>query len=184
MLNRWKFVISLTVASVMIAANGYAQSPILVIKDSGWANTNTQSTPPAALIMATGDCVQSSTCWLNISVMSALNPLTFYPSSHVQTVTITSSWGPTFDAYASVFAAGGNVNYAVIQVLSNDGLIPSNFFTSYQGNAGTANLKAATVTSVTVTVAPFAFQQTSGGWWVAVGNDGNPPQMNIKVSGT
>jgi hypothetical protein len=184
MLNRWKFVISLIVASVMISANGYAQSPILVIKDSGWANTSPQSTPPAALIMATGACVQSSICWLDISVMSALNPLTFYPSSHVQTVTITSSWGSTFDAYASVFANGGNVDWAVIQVLSNDGLIPSNFFTNSQGNAGTANLPAATVTSVTVAIAPFTFQQTSGGWWVAVGSNGNPPHMNIRVSGT
>ena len=173
------------IAFLALAANAFAQQrPIWVIQNSGWANSNVQSTPPAAVIMSTGACTPGPNCDVSIAEMSALNPLTFYPSSHIQSVTVTSAWGPTFDAYASVFAQGGNTNYSVAQVLTNDGVIPSNFFQNNQANGGTVNLKPATVTSVQVLLAPFSFQLTSGGWWVAVGKDGKPPQMSIRVYGS
>ena len=187
MLHRWKFAIYITavLAFVAVAATAYAQQPILVIQNSGWANSNIQTTPPAAFIMDSGVCISGEpTCSSLLSNMSALNPLTFYPSTHVQTVTITSAWGSTFDAFAAVFAQGGGIEYEVAQVLSNDGLIPYNFYTSYQGNSGVYNLKPATVTSVQLILAPFTFQMTSIGDWVAVGNNGKPPQMTIRVYGT
>jgi hypothetical protein len=186
-MNRRKLVICIAaiVAFAGIAAKGYAQQPpILLIRDAAWANSGTQPTPPAALIVGTGICVYGPNCANSITDMSTLNPLTFYPSSHVQTVTITSAWGPTFDSYAGVFTLGGDLSWSVVQILSNDGLVPSSFFQSSQGNGGTINLNPATVTSVQFILAPFRFQQTSGGWWIAVGSDGLAPQMNIRVNGT
>jgi hypothetical protein len=184
--HRSKFVICITavIAFAAVAGSAYAQQPIFVIQEAGWANSGIQSTPPAALIVGTGACIQGPNCNVSITEMSTLNPLMFYPSSHVQTVTITSAWGTTFDAYASVFAQGGNINWSVAEVLSNDGLVPANFFQSNQANGGTVNRKPATVTSVQVILAPFTFQQTSGGWWVAIGSNGIAPQMTIRVYGT
>jgi hypothetical protein len=170
-----------------IAVVSYAdaqQQPIFVFRDSAWANTGVQSTPPAAVITSAGVCAQGPNCNSYGEGMNNLNPLTFYPSSHIQTVTVTSAWGSAFDAFASVFTQGGEIDYWVPQLLSNDGLAPSNFFQGSQTSGGTAKLKAATATSVEVLLAPFTFQQTSGGWWVAVGNDGYPPQMTIRVYGT
>lgn len=173
------------VAIAMMAADANAQQgPLFFFRDSGWANSGVQPTPPAALIMSSGVCIAGPNCNDFGNGADYLNPLTFYPSNHTQTVTITAAWGSTFDTLASVFAQGGQIDYSVIQVLSNDGLIPSNFFQNNQGSGGSANLRPATVTSVEVQLAPFVFQQTSGGWWVAVGSDGNPPTMNISVYGT
>jgi len=181
MLNRWKVLacIASLFAFMTIAANAQ-QRPILVIQEAGWANTGIQSTPPAALIVGTGVCIGCS----NFGQTNALSALTFYPSSHVQTVTITSSWGSSFTAYAGVFATGGEINWTVAQVLSNDGLVPTDFRSSYQGNGGSVNLNPATVTSVEVILAPYTFQLTSIGDWVAVGSNGLPPQMTIRVYGT
>jgi hypothetical protein len=181
MLNHSRVLACVTalLAFMTIAANAQ-QSPILVIQEAGWANTGIQSTPPAALVVGTGACIGCS----NFGQTNALSALTFYPSSHVQTVSITSSWGSSFTAYAGVFATGGEINWTLAQVLSNDGLVPANFSTSYQSNGGTVNLKPATVTSVQVILAPFTFQITSIGDWVAVGSNGLPPQMTIRVYGT
>lgn len=183
MLNRWQHIVYITAvfALVAIAASAYAQqAPLLVIQDSGWANTGYQSTPPAALIMSMGACNQPC----SDNMMSMLNALTFYPSTHIQTVTITSAWGNAFTDLASVFAQGGEINWSVIQVLSNDGLVPSNFLSSYQGNGSSANLKSATVTSIEVIIKPFAFHETSIGDWTAIGSDGLAPQMTIRVYAT
>ena len=152
--------------------------------DSAFANTSAQSSPPAALVVGAGVCVVGPNCNGTGSGLNYLNPLTFYPSTHTQVVTITSGWGSTFDAFASVFAQGGDIGYWVSQVLSDDGLVPSTFPQDSQGNGGDLNFTPATVTSVQVELAPFSFQQTSGGWWVAVGRDGNQPLMNISVNGT
>jgi hypothetical protein len=172
-------------AFVAMASNGDAQQqPIFVYRDSGWANSIVQPTPPAALIMSTGVCTQGPNGNGFGAGMNNLNPLTFYPSGCVQTVTVTSAWGSTFDAFVSVFGQGGDIDYWGPELLSNDGLVPSNFFQVNQANGGTVKLKPATVTSVEVVLAPFTFQQASGGWWVAVGNDGNSPQMTIRVVGT
>lgn len=82
-----------------------------------------------------------------------------------------------------MFSQGGTINWSVAEVASNDGLIPSNFLTSNQANGSTVTLSATTVTSVQIAIAPFVFQKTSGGWWVAVGTDGNQPKMTIRVYG-
>jgi hypothetical protein len=172
------------VAFVAMAAYGDAQQqPIFIYRDAAWANSIVQPTPPAALIMSTGTCTQGPNCNSSGAGMNNLNALTFYPSNHIQTVTITSAWGSSFDAFASVFTQGGDIEYWGPQVLSNDGLVPANFFQVNQANGGTVNLKPATVTSVEVVLAPFKFKQSSGSW-VAVGSDGNAPEMNILVYGT
>jgi hypothetical protein len=99
-----KHVLSIIAESLFgigLATSVYAQQqPILVIPDSAWANTSIQGTPPAALIVGTGACVSGPDCWGSTSSMTTLNPLIFYPSSHTQTVTVSASWGTTFDAYA------------------------------------------------------------------------------------
>jgi hypothetical protein len=45
-------------------------------------------------------------------------------------------------------------------------------------------LKPAAITSIKVALAPFTFQQVSPGEWAAVGSDGNPPSLVIRVYGT
>jgi hypothetical protein len=171
-----------TLAFAGIASYANAQQQLLFsAHESIFPNTSVQSTPPAAMIMSAGVCIQGLACL--DSGFSYLNPLTFYPSSHVQTVTVTSSWGSTFDAFASVFGNGGDICFSLAEVLSNDGLAP-NFFQDNSESAGCHNLKAATATSVEIEVAPFTFQQTINGWWIAVGTNGKPPLLNVNVYGT
>jgi hypothetical protein len=172
-------------AFALLASYGYAQQqPILVLRDTGWANTGFQGTPPSALIMTVGVCIKAPDCNDFGGGKNNVNPLTFYPSSHTQRITITSAWGPTFDAFAGVFAQGGKVGFWVSQILSNDGLVPDDFPQISQGSGGTATLQPATAASIQVELAPFRFQKTEGGWWVAVGNNGNAPHMSIGVYGS
>lgn len=161
----------------------YSQQLLFVDHDAAWGNTGFQQTPPAAFIMSAGACVESNDCNFS-SGAGMLNPLTFYPSTHTQTVTITSGWGQAYTAFAQVFARGGNIGWSVPRVLTNDGQVPPNFFQSNQSDGGSHVFNPATVTSVEVVLAPFTFQETASGYWEAVGSDGNPPQMLVRVYGS
>ncbi len=111
--------------------------------------------------------------------MSNLNPLMFFPSKCPQKVRIYS--GPAFDALASVFAQSGNLNEWQPRGFSDDGTIPSDFFTNNQANGGNVHTgRAATITLITIEVGPFSFQPVQGGW-EALGPDGNPAGMTITV---
>jgi len=113
-----------------------------------------------------------------------LNPLTFYPSVYTQTVTVTAAWGSAFNAVASVFAQGGLIMNCNMRVLVNDGLVPSNFFQVNSNDEGQHQFNPATVTSIKVAIAPFSFQQLSDGAWEAIGGDGNPPRILVRVYGS
>ncbi|MGC2477349.1 MAG: hypothetical protein WA485_23625 [Candidatus Sulfotelmatobacter sp.] len=175
---------SVLVVGLMIVPQANAQGLLYVLRDSAWANTGVQPTPPAAVVVTAGACNQGiGSCGGFGNGQNYLNPLTFYPSKNIQKVTITSAWGSAFTTVANVFAQGGTVPFWVPQVLSNDGLIPAGFPQNSQGDGGNANVNPATVTSIEIILYPFTFQQTAGGFWVAVGSDGNAPQMIFRVYG-
>ena len=181
-MSRLKIALSI-IAVTILSSYGTAQQLLFSIRDTGSANTNIQSTPPAALIMSAGACLQGPNCSTFGAGMNNLNPLLFYPSSHWQTVTITSAWGPSFNTFASVFSPGGNLNLWVPQFLTDDGLVPSNFFQSNQSGGGPLYSNPATVSSVVIVLAPFTFQQMPAGWWEAIGTGGQPPVLTIRVYG-
>jgi hypothetical protein len=174
-----------TIASMflMLASGSAQQKPIFVDRNSGWGNTGIQSTPPVAFIVSAGICIEGNNC--NSSggpAMSYLVPMTFYPSGCTQHLTISS--GTAFSAIANVFAQGGELVFQVPRVLSNDGSVPSNFFQANQSDGGPFGANPAVITSIEITIAPFTFQLTSGGWWQTVGENGNPPALTISVFGS
>jgi hypothetical protein len=80
-----------------------------------------------------------------------------------------------------VFAQGSDLNYWLPRILSNDGTIPSDFFTTNQANGGKVHTgRAATISLIVVQVSPFSFQPIEGGY-EALGTDGNPAAMTITV---
>jgi hypothetical protein len=167
-----------------LASLGHAQQMLFVAHDSGWGRMVHQQTPPAAFVMSVGVCNRHDNDNCDFGACAGmLNPLIFYPSTHTQTVTITSATGQAFKTFAQVFAQGGDIGWAVPRVLSNSGLVPLNFFPVNLSDGGNRVFSPATVTSVKVVLAPFAFQQKAPGEWEAVGGDGNPPQMLVQVYG-
>lgn len=171
-------------AFFVLAPCSHAQKAILTLPDSAWGNTGLQTTKPASFIMSFGACVVGSgNCGGFGAGTINLGPYMFYPSNCPQKVVISS--GAEFDAITAVFAQSGNLNVWLPRVLSNDGSIPSDFFTKNQGNGGNVHVGyAATIKLITIQIPPFSFQpvQISGGeYWEALGKDGNPPSMVITV---
>lgn len=177
-----KLFIVFLVTIAALTSSSQAQQLLFTGGDTGWGTIGPQATPPAAFIYSTGVCINPN-CDFN-SGMGMLNPLTFYPSTHTQTVTVTSGWGSAFSAFASIFAQGGTIRFINMRVLTNDGLVPSNFFQSHADDGGQHQFNPLTATSIEFLIAPFNFQQLSDGTWEAIGSDGNPPQILVRVYGS
>ena len=185
-MNTAKRMLFSAIAVAFFAMSPYsqAQKAIFTLPDSAWGNTGLQTNKPASFIMSFGACVVGSNdCGGFGAGAFYVGPYMFYPSNCPQKIVISS--GAEFDAIAAVFAQSGNLNVWLPRVLSNDGSIPSDFYTNDQGNGGNVHVGyAATIKLITIQIAPFSFQpvQISGGeYWEALGKDGNPPSIVITV---
>jgi hypothetical protein len=170
---------------LLLFTQAQAQKAVLTITDSTWGNTGVQTVQPAAFIMSFGVCVAGSANCIpdGGSAMSNLSPLMFYPSNCPQKVTIRT--GPAFEALATVFAQSSDLNTQLPRIVSNDGSIPSDFFTNNQSNGGNVRTgRAGTISLIVVQVSPFSFQPVQTGQgeiWEALAKDGSPATMTITV---
>jgi hypothetical protein len=141
----------------LLQLSGVSKADVLFysVQDIAWGNTEPQNSSPESFIVTFGACVTGAP---GCGFLSGpfLDPIVFLPSAVTQSVTISS--GTKFEEIAN--ALSSNTFYeGIFQILSNDAVAPSTLPAQSQGGGGPVfGFPGADITSITISIGPFAFQ--------------------------